>query len=58
MCYTDAEESVKLSLNSDINTNAKDKEKLTPLHLVILGGREKISIKIIIKNSNKNINKK
>ena len=38
-CYADAEESVNLSLNSDTNINAKDKEKLTPLYLAILGGR-------------------
>ena len=55
VCYADDEESVNLSLNSDKNINAKDKEKLTSLYLAILGGREKISIKIIKKNTNKNI---
>ena len=47
VCYADEEESVNLSLNSDKNINAKDK--------AILGGREKINIKIITKNTNKNI---
>ena len=55
VCYADAEESVYLSLNSDTNIDAKDKEKLNPLHLAILGGKEIISIKIITKNANKNI---
>ena len=47
VCYNDAEESVNLSLNSDTYIDAQDK--------AILGGREKISIKIITKNTNKNI---
>ena len=47
VCYNDAEESVNLSLNSDTYIDAQDK--------AILGGREKICIKIITKNTNKNI---
>ena len=47
VCYNDAEESFNLSLNSDTYIDAQDK--------AILGGREKISIKIITKNTNKNI---
>ena len=47
VCYNDAEESVNLSLNSDTYIDAQDK--------AILGGREKISNKIITKNTNKNI---
>ena len=47
VCYNDAEESFNLSLNSDTYIDAQDK--------AILGGRKKISIKIITKNTNKNI---
>ena len=49
ICYADAEKSLNLSLNSDTNIDDKDKEILTSLHLTILGGREKITIKIIYK---------
>ena len=50
-CYAGAEESVNFLLNLDANIDAQDKEKLTPLHLAVLGGREKRknSIKIITK---------
>ena len=43
-CYAGAEESVNFLLNLDANIDAQDKEKLTPLHLAVLGGREKIVV--------------
>ena len=34
-CYSGAEESVNFLLNLDVNIDAQDKEKLTPLHLAL-----------------------
>ena len=45
VCNVDAEEYVNLLLKLDLNIDSQDKVKLTPLHLAILGGKEKIVLK-------------
>ena len=54
-CYSGAEEAVNFLLNLNVNINEQDKEKLTPLHLATNEGREKIVLKLLQKNADRNL---
>ena len=54
-CYCGGEEAVNFLINLGADINAQDKEKLTPLHLAVLGENEQIVLKLLQKNANKNI---
>ena len=54
-CYCGGEEAVNFLINLGADINAQDKEKLTPLHLAVLGENENIVLKLLQKNANKNI---
>ena len=49
------EESAKFYIILDANIDTQDKEILTPLHLVLLGGREIIVLKFLQKKTYKNL---
>ena len=54
-CYCGGEEAVNFLIYLGADINAQDKEKLTPLHLAVLGENENIVLKLLQKNANKSI---
>ncbi len=54
-CYSGAEEAVNFLLNFGVDINAQDNQKLTPLHLAVVCDKDKIVLKLLQRNADKNI---